>query len=545
MANRRTVSSKRAPSRKRSAPPDPTPLLLSSGLTPEEVAGLLQPYRFQDPAKADANLQAIAGKPQERQDFAMILGDVLSAVMDTADPDHALNQWDLYVQSGIHRGQLFQYLAQTPRMVQVLCTIFGNSPAMTQTLIRDPLLVYWLAEESMLARAPSRRDIEQRARDALSTFTTLELKLEALRRFNRREMLRIGVRDLLQLASVPETVAHLSDLAGVVIQVAYELVDGNLRQKHGPPVHRDRQGRTKETGFVVLGMGKLGGRELNYSSDVDLIYLYESSHGETQAGKGQTKISNEVYFERVARDLTQVLSVSTQEGSVNRVDLRLRPEGSVGPLSHSLENALRYYDSRGRDWERFALIKACPIAGETKVGHTFLRRVRRFIVGTPAESRHRGRVVDAVKSLKAQIHTKLTRRGEDDRHVKLGTGGIREIEFMIQTLQLLHVHQNPKVMERNTLSALTRLVEVKALSKRVATQLTKSYLFLRNLEHKLQMVDELQTHLIPPDIHEVAKCAIRLGYQKERASKDTARVFQNDFRHHTSEVHRIYKQIIG
>ena len=130
--------SKRAPSRKRSVPPDPTPLLLSSGLTPEEVAGLLQPYRFQDPAKADANLQAIAGKPQERQDFAMILGDVLSAVMDTADPDHALNQWDLYVQSGIHRSQLFQYLAQTPRMVQVLCTIFGNSPAMTQTLIRDP-----------------------------------------------------------------------------------------------------------------------------------------------------------------------------------------------------------------------------------------------------------------------------------------------------------------------------------------------------------------------------------------------------------------------
>ena len=364
MTIRQTVSSKRpaksSSKRKISTPPDPQPLLLASGLSADDVDGLLRPYRFQDPKKADANLQSIAGDPQERQDLAILLKDLLIGVGDTADPDQALNQWDHYVKSGIHRGQLFQYLAQAPRMLHLLCTIFGNSPAMAHTLTRDPLLVYWLAEKSVLDRSPTQRRLEQQLRASLATYKTVELKLEALRRFNRREMLRIGIRDLLRLATVSETVVALSELACVIIQAAFDLIDGALRMKHGPPNHRDRLGKEKETGFVVLGMGKLGGGELNYSSDVDLVYLYESSHGETKAAKGQIKISNEAYFEAVARELTNVLSVATQEGSVFRVDLRLRPEGTVGSLTHSLDEAIRYYHSRGRDWERFAFIKAYP-----------------------------------------------------------------------------------------------------------------------------------------------------------------------------------------
>ena len=473
----------------------------------------------------------------------MIVADLLSAVGETADPDQALNQWDQYVQSGINRGQIFQYMAQDPRMLHLLCTIFGNSPAMAHTLIRDPLLVYWLAEESVLGRAPRYRHLDTRLRASLSAVKTVEHKLEALRRFNRREMLRIGVRDLLRLASVTETVAALSNLACAVIQSSYELVESDLRGKHGPPVHRDRRGQEKETGFVVLGMGKLGGSELNYSSDVDLVYLYESCEGKTKPAKGQTMISNEAYFESMARELTHALSVGTQEGSVFRVDLRLRPEGSVGSLTRSLDHAYRYYDSRGRDWERFAFIKAWPIAGAKRVGHTFLRRIRPFILGTPAASKHR--VFDTVRSLKEQIQKNLVRRGENERHVKLGIGGIREIEFVVQALQLLHIHRYPQVMERNTLLALSRLVEVRALSKKIATQLVQSYVFLRDVEHKLQMVDDLQTHLIPPNITEVAKCAIRLGYPRGRNSEDTARAFLQDYRRHASEVHRIYQQTIG
>jgi glutamate-ammonia-ligase adenylyltransferase len=509
----------------------------------EDVSRILEPYGFQLPPKADANLQAMAGDPQERQALSRILRDILVAVGQSADPDQGLNEWERYVQSGINRGQLFQFLAQGPRLLHLLCTIFGNSPAMAQTLIRDPLLVYWLGEESTIPRAPTHSHLTHMLNKSLTTFTTSELRFDALRRFMRREMLRIGIRDLLRHASVVETVTSLSDLANVVIQSAYQIVESDLRKKHGTPFHRDNRGKESETGFVVLGMGKLGGGELNYSSDVDLIYLYESSEGETRAKKGQRSISNETFFETLARELTGALADATQEGTVFRVDLRLRPEGSLGPLARSLDEAIRYYHSRGRDWERLAFIKARPIAGEKRVGQKFLRRLRRFVHGAKADPPQR--VLQTIRSLKGQIQQKMVRRGENDRHVKLGTGGIREIEFIVQALQLLHVGRFPQVMKRNTLEALSCLTEVKALSKSIGEQLAQSYIFLRDVEHKLQMENELQTHLIPQDMTEVAKCAIRLGYSKKSSTQETATHFLNDYRRHSSKVHRFYNQIIG
>ena len=522
---------------------DPAPLLLAAHLQPEEVTNILEPYGFQNPSKADANLQSMAGAPQERQGLSKILKDLLAAVSQSADPDQALNEWERYLQSGINRAQLFQFLAQGPRLLHLLCNIFGNSPAMAQTLIRDPLLVYWLGEESTVPRAPRASHLGHMLDDSLHTFKTTGSKLDALRRFMRREMLRIGIRDLLRHASVVETVVSLSDLASVAIQSAYQIVEFDLRKKHGPPFHRDQRGREYETGFVVLGMGKLGGGELNYSSDVDLVYLYESSEGETRAKTGQRSVSNETYFETLARELTGALADVTQEGTVFRVDLRLRPEGSLGPLARSLDEAIRYYESRGRDWERLAFIKARPIAGEKGVGQKFLRRLKMFVQGAKTDPPQR--VLKTIQSLKGQIQDKMVRRGENDRHVKLGTGGIREIEFIVQALQLLHVWQFPGVMKRNTLEALSSLTQVKVLSKETANQLAQSYIFLRDVEHKLQMENELQTHLIPQDTTEVAKCAIRLGYPRKSTTQETATHFLQDYRHHSSNVHRFYNQIIG
>ena len=521
---------------------DPKHLLLSAQLNPDRVAQILKPYGFQHPSRADANLQSMAGGPQERQVLAGILGDLLDAVAHSADPDQNLNEWERYVQSGINRIQLFQFLAQAPRVLHLLCTIFGNSPAMGQTLNRDPLLLYWLSEKSTLERVPTRKEYASSLNESLNNFKTSDLKFEALRRFTRRQMLRIGIRDLLRQASVIDTVTSLSDLASVLIQAAYEIVDSDLRKLHGRPVHRDRRGKEKETGFVVLGMGKLGGAELNYSSDVDLIYLYESSEGHTRVTKGQERLSNERFFESLAQNLTRALAEGTQEGTVFRVDLRLRPEGSLGPLTHSLEEALRYYDTRGRDWERLAFIKAWPIAGDKRVGQTFLRRLRRFVYGNQDDSPQRA--LEAVRSLKAQIQAKMVRRGENERHVKLGKGGIREIEFIVQALQLRHVGPCPQVMARNTLQALSCLKDIKALSKQHAEALASSYLFLRDVEHKLQMENDLQTHLIPQEISEVARCAIRLGYIKGHTPQDTAAPFLDDYRRHASQVHQIFQQII-
>ncbi len=337
-------------------------------------------------------------------------------------------------------------------------------------------------------------------------------------------MLRIGVRDLLRLSTVPETTSSLSDLACLLIHAAYEVVDADLRQQYGIPMHQNRQRRWVETKFVVIGMGKLGGHELNYSSDVDLIYLYESHDGETRAPRGRRAaipagvgISNEEYFEILARELTRVLVEPTREGYVFRVDLRLRAEGSVGQLARSLEEYRKYYATRGQVWERLALLKAWPVAGSHDVGLAFLKLVKPFVLGA-GSTMDRAKalaIVEDVRAVKDMIDAKMSDRGHAQRNVKLGTGGIREIEFFVQTVQVLAGRKMPALLDRSTLDSLDRLARKKLLSTEDRDALTAAYLFLRDVEHKLQMVDDLQTHALPERSEELERCAVRMGYGTE------------------------------
>lgn len=497
---------------------DPSPLLLSPDLSSDEVVRLLAPYGFRNWEKADANLQLMAGDPRSRKLLAGILQDVLVAVSQTADPDHALNEWERFLEAGQARAQVFSFLSHTPHILQLLCVLFGNSPAMAETLIRDPLLLYWLEDERILKSRPTKKRLHVLLDQTLAVSKSYERKLEALRRFHRREMLRIGARDLFRVATVQETYQSLSQLAEAVIHAAYHIVVDDLKTQHGIPYHKNSQGTLQHTAFVILGMGKLGGKELNYSSDVDLVYVYESSYGQTKSTKGQASLSNEAFFQTVSRTLTQVLSVSTSEGALFRVDLRLRPEGAVGPLAWSVDEAVQYYQTRGRAWERLAFLKARPIAGDLRIGKAFLRKIRPFVIGQEEQSAQK--IVETVLSLRTQIHQKVARKGEQDRNVKLSPGGIRDIEFIVQTLQLIHVGREPQLFEPNTLKSLQLLVLQDHILLEQAEQLKTYYLYLRDVEHKLQMVHELQTHTIPAHEEEVLKCAIRMGYAQETLRGD-------------------------
>lgn len=535
------------PARGQATAKDPTPLLLASGLTPQCVGDLLRPYGFTDPGCADANIQAMAGEPRSRRLLAVILGELLGAVAETANPDQALNAWERFL-AGVNRNQLFEYLGGAPRFLRLLCAIFGNSAWMAQTLIRDPMLVYWLAEERVSSRRPSRQDLTLTLQAILDNVVSKELKLDALRRFRRREMLRIGVRDLLKLAPVHVTTRALSDLARVLIQAAYEIVRANLRQTYGIPRHRDQAGNLVETGFAVIAMGKLGGGELNFSSDVDLIYVYESDEGETHPGH-QPSVPNEEYFEYLARDLTLALTEATQEGYVFRVDLRLRAEGRVGRLVQSLAGYRQYYRSRGQPWERLALLKAWPIAGRPDVGRRFLQMTRGFVFGTPRagdetgdEKERREVVLDQVRAIKEMIDAEMVKRGQERRNVKLGTGGIREIEFIVQAIQVLCGRARPEIRDRSTMGALTRFARLGLLSAPEHAALASAYLFLRDVEHKLQMVDDLQTHALPETSEEVTRCAIRLGYPPHDRARATRR-FLEDYRRHTGRVRAIFRKL--
>lgn len=521
-------------------------LLLASRLERDVVAVLLKPYGFTDAARADANIQSMAGEPRSRELLAAFLKELLDAVAETADPDQALTHWDRFLQTAGNRISLFQYLASAPRILHLLCALFGNSPYLAQTLIRDPLLVYWLAEEQVLIRCPSRRELGRVVQSMLANVIALELKLDALRRFKRREMLRIGVRDLLRLSSVRETTAALSDLASVAIQAAYEIVDHDGRQRYGKPMHQDRAGKWRDTGFTVIGMGKLGGGELNYSSDVDLIYVYASENGQTRPIKGQRQtvsIPNEEYFEYLARDLTKALAEHTHEGMVFRVDLRLRPEGTVGSLAGSLARYQQYYRTRGQGWERQAMLKARPIAGNETVGKAFLRMIRPFIFGSINPPDGREGIIEQVKRIKGMIDEKMSDRGHERRNVKLGIGGIREIEFLVQALQMLYGARLPSILDSNTLGALERFRQNRVLSSEECQELTKAYVFLRDVEHKLQMVNDVQTHALPDSPEELARCAIRLGYassDREKAKAD----FLKDHRSHTARVNGLFKKFV-
>lgn len=543
------VFSRTRPSAQNSASkPDPRPVLLAAKRNAEEARAILSAYGLHDLDRADRNLDAMAGDPVQRRRLADILPVLMESISRTADPDQALNHWERMLDS-VSRTSFLDYLRGWPRMIDLLCVIFGNSDALAFTLIRDTTLVYWLAEEDVLSKPPTRKGMEDALHKSIGHLTSKELKLDALRRFRRREMLHIGVRDLLRVATVPETTSMLSDLACLLIHAAYEIVDADLRRQYGVPMHPNRQRRWVETKFAVIGMGKLGGHELNYSSDVDLIYIYESHDGETRAPRGERAampagvgISNEEYFEMLARELTRALIEPTREGYVFRVDLRLRAEGTVGQLSRSLDEYKRYYETRGQVWERLALLKAWPVAGSHDIGQAFLKLVKPFVLGIGEKMDHDKTlaIVQDVRAVKDMIDAKMTDRGHAQRNVKLGTGGIREIEFFVQTVQVLAGRKVPALLDRSTLGSLDRLVHKKLLSIKDRDSLTAAYLFLRDVEHKLQMVHELQTHSLPAEQDELERCAVRMGYGTENRKK-AGELFQADHQRHTEMVHRTFR----
>jgi glutamate-ammonia-ligase adenylyltransferase len=331
-----------------------------------------------------------------------------------------------------------------------------------------------------------------------------------LRRHKRRQVLRIGARDLLRLAPVVETVREISSLAEAATEVAVSHARLQVAREYGGFDAGDA------LRFVVLGMGKLGGEELNFSSDVDLVYLFEGGRKESSGGERGTAGGSR-FATRVAEIVTRTLSEVTGEGFVFRVDLRLRPEGQNGPIVNSLGAAITYYESFGQTWERAAMLKARPIAGDRDLGFSFLDEIapfvyRRFLdFDTVEEIEAMKRKVDGSRS-----HARL------DRDVKLGPGGIREVEFIAQALQLVHGGRDRRLRSRATLATLRALADVGLLDRGESASLSEAYLFLRDVEHKLQIVHERQTQVMPQDVEEERLLARRLGYHLKTAQSTAA-----------------------
>ncbi len=421
-----------------------------------------------------------------------------------------------------------------PRLVEPLLRICGASRVLAVVLMSVPGVDADWFEHALGVGAVSPVEHVAALREADDRSSIAEVSA-LLRRHKRRQVLRIGARDLLGLACVVETVRELSALAEGATEVAVRHAQLQVAREYGgfDPADALR--------FVVLGMGKLGGEELNFSSDIDLVYLFtggrrESSGGERGAAAGAR------FATRVAEIVTRTLGEVTEEGFVFRVDLRLRPEGQNGPIVNSLAAAITYYESLGQTWERAAMLKARPIAGDHDLGGSFLEEIAPFIYRRFLDFD----TVEEIEAMKRKVDGSRSRE-RLDRDVKLGPGGIREVEFIAQALQLVHGGRDHRLRSRSTLATLSALADLGLLDRSESASLSEAYLFLRDVEHKLQIVHERQTQVIPQDAEEERLLARRLGYHlgsvpaEGRATSAEVDRFHADLARHRTAVRRSFE----
>ncbi len=527
-------------------------LILAPKLNNNEVAILLEPYGFQDIHKADVNIQSIAESTtdsvEERKLFADILEEALSAFSASPCPDQALNNFERFCKTSFGKSNLFSFLQAAPLTLRQSARIFGGSPFLSDVLIRNPEYFYWVFDKKQLKHSKNKACYKKELGQSSRLLKTKKSRLDMLRIFKRKEILRIGVRDLLRKATVKETLRELSSLADALIERALWICEQELRHKYGRPQIKDGSEPCKENGFTVLALGKLGSRELNFSSDVDLLFLYAVRSGKTsgveqreenESGKKiNGQIENVDYFDRLSKDLTFALNNSSEQGYVYRVDLRLRPDGDMGPIALSLEAYRRYYDKRGEIWERLALLRTRTVAGDRRLGQSFFMMASHFAYKRPFERQG----LNAVKDCKEKIDKKVSLKDQMGINVKLGLGGIRELEFIIQSLQLYFGRNDMTLRKIRTTDALRHLTIKSHLSSKSESVLCTAYIFLRDLENKLQMVNDHQTYLIPRDPVEVRRLALRLGYADTHAGSASERL-KDDYKTHTGEVHEVFQKL--
>jgi glutamate-ammonia-ligase adenylyltransferase len=368
-----------------------------------------------------------------------------------------------------------------------LCRVWACSEFVARSCIRYPALLLDLLSSSDLKRVYAQGEMRQHVQQALATVTSEAQLGEQLRHCRRREMVRIAWRDLSGQAVLEETMGDVSRLADACIDEALIVLQAWHNDDFGIPVG-ERSGKPQS--LVVLGMGKLGAFELNYSSDIDLIFAFPES-GETRDGR--RSIANEQYFIGLGQRLIKALDSNTAQGFVFRVDMRLRPHGESGPLAINFDAMEAYYQRHGRDWERYAMIKARPVAGDLVSGQQLLDSLRPFVYRRYLDYG----TFEALRDMKDMIDREVQRKGLQT-NIKLGPGGIREIEFIGQLFQLIRGGREPVLRQRGIQPILRALVAAGHLPEFVGTELLQDYVQLRRIENRLQAWADEQVHSLPP-----------------------------------------------
>ncbi|WP_237227719.1 glutamine synthetase adenylyltransferase [Rubinisphaera sp. JC750] len=486
-------------------PPDrETDILLdNSDATREARIALLRSCHVYDAETGASRLASICENESQREALQPCLGTLVYAISESANPDHSLLNFERFVQRYDDRLKLFHFLAENPRAVEILVKLFVGSQFLTEILLRNPNYLEVLTNHKRLAEFKSRDEFYDEALRHSAEATDFKAQMQAVRHYQHWELLRIGACDSFGLMDFKSITLQLSLLADALVQACLKFA----AQKEG----------VEPEGFSVLAFGKLGGEELNYSSDIDLVFI---------ADKDASR------FWPLGQSLIEAITKATADGFLYRVDMRLRPWGRSGALVASSDAYYDYLVKHGMLWEKQALLKARPIAGDLQSGRAFLKRIEPIIFQIdPEEARNN------VKQMKSAIERDLKKQGRNWGEVKGGRGSIRDVEFTVQYLQLAYGQQLPTVRSINTLDGLVRLVDHDLIFADEYRQLSNAYVFLRTIEHALQLTHYKQIHHLPREARELAYLARKLDFPN-------AGTFVTYYERHGAAVRRIFEKYV-
>ena len=449
------------------------------------------------------NARAIINRLQKNnpEGIQSIMPWLSAALSSAADPDRSLIHFERLAER--YGTRLFSELKDNPRLIEILVTLFSTSPFLTEILLITPDAITLLNLRSSLTE---KKTVDQYQAEAVAAFQAAETdsgKLDALRHYQRRQLLRIGVSDFLDLFDLRTVFSQLSRMAIGITRACLVLAV--------------EQTGISSFNFSVIAMGKLGARELNYSSDIDLLFVVKQD-AEKAALLG--------------KQLIEIISKSTSEGFLYRVDMRLRPWGHDGALVSTVDGYLRYFQQSALLWEKQAFLKARPIAGNLALGEELRKRVEPWLFSIPAEEVRAG-----IYSMKQRTEEFLLEKGRKWGEVKLGEGSIRDVEFVVQSLQLTH----PAIRTRSTLKAIPLLRDEKLITPVEARTLTEGYVFLRTIEHYIQITDNQQTYTLPSEPNALALLARRLGFEGSGAGERFIQAYEK----HCQEIRTIFLKYVG
>lgn len=433
---------------------------------------------------------------------------------------HWSNYLDTAIESGISPPS-------HPDFLNALCRVWAGSDFVADSCIQHPDLLDSLLERGDLNRDYQPDEFVYHLHDRLKAVDNDDDLMRVLRQLRRYEMVRIAWRNLAGWAGLDETLRDISGLADACVDAALYKLHHFLCREHGVPATKAERSQH----MIVLGMGKLGGHELNFSSDIDLIFAYAKGIAGEALAQFHGGITNDEYFNQLGQRLVHALDARTEDGFVFRVDMRLRPFGSSGALVASVDAMEDYYQTHGRDWERYALAKARVIAGDLPAGQDLLARLRPFVYRRYLDFG----AFDALRQMKVLINKEVKRK-QLGNNIKLGAGGIREIEFIGQTFQMIRGGREPDLQTTSTRQLLNRLTSAGHLPAYVRDELLEAYQFLRNTEHRLQYLADEQTHDLPDEPTHQCQLAYAMGF-------DDWSAFASQLERHRQQVQSHFAQV--